>query len=223
MIHPIPPRTSGSHAQFGEDQIIQHILSAIGSTSRFLVDLGAHTMQGSNSRWFVEDGWDSIRLDGQDDPKANDIREHWILRDNIADLLHQYRCPQRFGFLSIDLDGNDYHILQAILQAGYRPDLICAEINPKWNADEAMVIEYNPEHRFTNNDYYGMGYAAAVSLGAAYGYSPVYLQDGVNVYLVRSEMIAEPIDLTAYIAKLPKRDWGHGDGVWIDLNQTETI
>ena len=50
------------------------------------------------------------------------IRNHFFTRENIVDLFQKYNVPRNvpFDFLSIDIDHNDFHVANAVLQAGYR-------------------------------------------------------------------------------------------------------
>jgi len=171
------------HSQNGEQAHILHYLDTIGLKTGHLVDLGAgdgYTM--SNTRALLERGWTGDLYDG--DPKgAKDVVKQWITKESVRALL-DCRCK----LLNIDLDGNDYWILEAMLNdTACVPDLIVCEINPIFQRDEAKVMPYNGSHVWDGTTYYGMSLAAAEQLGKQYGYTLVYLHAGINAFLLRND------------------------------------
>ena len=179
------------YSQNGEQHVILAVFEALGIEKGHLVDLGAgdgYTM--SNSRALLEKGWTGDLYDG--DPKgAKDVQQVWIDLEFLTDA-NGYRMIDPCHFLNIDLDGNDYHILERLLGVwcgSYcdMPDLIVCEINPIFARDEAKVMPYNPEHVWDGTTYYGMSLAAAEKLGKQYGYTLVYLHAGINAFLLRND------------------------------------
>ena len=168
------------HSQNGEQANILHYLDTIGLKTGHLVDLGAgdgYTM--SNTRALLERGWTGDLYDG--DPKgAKDVVKQWITKESVRALL-DCRCK----FLNIDLDGNDYWILEAMLKdTACVPDLIVCEINPIFQRDEANVMPYNGSHVWDGTTYYGMSLAAAEKLLAKYHYTLAYLHAGINAFFL---------------------------------------
>ena len=49
-------------------------------------------------------------------------------KNKLDNILKKYKFPKNFDFLSIDIDGNDYHIFKGLYI--YQPKLICIEFNP---------------------------------------------------------------------------------------------
>ena len=172
--------TMKDYSQNGEQAHILHYLDTIGLKKGHLVDLGAgdgYTM--SNTRALLERGWTGDLFDG--DPKgASFVHKQWIDLEEPP----VYQCD----FLNIDIDGNDYHILNRIL-AGMeqRPALIVAEINPVFLRNEAVVIPYNEAHVWQGDTYYGMSLAACEQLATQYGYTLAYLHAGINAFLLRND------------------------------------
>jgi hypothetical protein len=215
-----PALTFPTKSQFGEDQIAFSILSNIDKVTEkgFVVDIGANTFHGSNSKLFMEHGFDALRFDGKEDPNAEDLKVHWMTKDNIVELLKMYGCPKKFELLSIDVDGNDLYLLNEIWKAGYKPSLVIAEINPKFKREESFTIAYNENHTFQNNDYYGMSFEALKRVGKKYGYVPIYIHVGINAFFIRKELIeglGEPV-----INYTKKQDWPHKPGMqWIEVTE----
>lgn len=77
--------------------------------------------------------------------------------NSLANLLSRYNAPINFDFLSIDVDGNDYHIWASLSSNHcdlcdpmtrpclhqYRPSVVCIEFNPTIPNDIVFVQERN--------------------------------------------------------------------------------
>ena len=83
--------------------------------NKYLVDFGAGGLgcSMSNSRYLLEKGWTGLRMDGN--PMGDTtIMQEMITAENICDLFKKYNVPNEFDLLSIDIDGNDYWVWEAI-------------------------------------------------------------------------------------------------------------
>lgn len=206
-------KTKGIYSQFGEEPIWDFIFQNIGTTNKFLVDFGAGGLgcEMSNSRYLMEKGWSGLRMDGAPDPDT-DIKKEFITAENILELFKKYKVPQEFDFLSIDVDGNDYWILQKILSK-YAPRVICAEFNGTIANGISKAIKYNPKHTWQNNDYYGFSFEAGKKLGHQFDYSLVLQINSTNMYFIRKDLIdwQDEFGVTytpfPYHAHAPNRDW----------------
>lgn len=154
------------YSQCNEEAYISAILENLVSNNfeRFLVELGAWDgYHLSNTRYFIEQGFKAILIDG-DNHGNEEVKKHFINKENIVSLLEKYECPQCFDLLCIDLDGNDIYILEEILMVGYKPSLIVAEFNPIWKPNESRAITYDQNHTWSEDDYYGFSFAAGIKM-----------------------------------------------------------
>lgn len=179
------------YSQCGEEGILEFILNSIGHGNRFLVDIGAWDGTFlSNTKYFIEShGYRSLLMDGNNHG-SEEVKQEWITKDNICDLLAKYDCPESFSLLSFDLDGNDYDIISSILEK-YRPRMIVCEINTDIPLHESKKIKYNPDHRWGNDDYFGFSFSAALQLAKNNGYRVVH-QHMWNVYMVHEDFLSDP-------------------------------
>lgn len=173
------------YSQNGEEGVIEEIFRRIGTSNKFCVDLGAYNaIQSSNVAALLDDGWDGILIDGSaksENPRAI-VHNHFITAENVNDILMQYNCPEEFDFLSIDLDGNDYWIWNALR---FHPRVVCIEYNGHIPPDQSKVIEYEPNFISKNDDYFGASLAALSDLGNKKGYRLIYCDvAGVNAFFV---------------------------------------
>lgn len=129
------------HSQFGEDGCIAHIFKTIGVRSRLCVDFGAGdglSCSNTASLW-RDQGWKAVLVEPDagrfDDLEGNASPFDTIRRrdfvtpsgpSSIAAILAAERLPD-VDFMSIDVDGPDYHILRDL---ACRPRVICIEFNP---------------------------------------------------------------------------------------------
>ena len=62
--------------------------------------------------------------------------------ENINELLVEHGIRGEIGLLSIDIDGNDYWVLEAI--DAVSPAILIVEYNYRFGADRAVVVPYDP-------------------------------------------------------------------------------
>lgn len=179
------------YSQYGEELIISEIFRNIGVKSKYFVDFGAGDgLHLSNTRHLLEDGWNGLMMDG--DPKGSTIvHEEFITRDNIEQLFEKYRVPSCFDLLSIDMDGNDYWVLERILDI-YSPRVIVAEFNGTIPYGVDKVMKYNYLHQWNNDDYYGASFTALKRLGEQHGYVTIYQLATTNIFMVHKSELANP-------------------------------
>jgi len=176
------------YSQSGEEAYIDFILSNLPTKGEHLVELGAWDgFHLSNTRFLIEMGYNHLLIDG-DNRGNEEVKQHFILENNILDLLKQYNTPKEFDLLCVDIDGNDLYIIEKILTQ-YKPSLIVAEFNPIWQPHESMVIAYDENHRWNDDEYYGFSFLAGKKMAEKYGYVCVYQNDSLNMYFVREDMI----------------------------------
>lgn len=176
-------------SQAHEECYINHILKNIPSKNKFILELGAWDgYHLSNTRWFIDDlGYDALLIDG--DNHGNEaVHEHFITKENVTNLLSMYKCPKDFDFLCIDLDGNDIYILEEILKK-YSPSLIVAEFNPIFQPNESKAIEYNPNHQWENDNYYGFSFLAGIKMAEKHGYTCIFQNDNLNMYFLENQLL----------------------------------
>ena len=176
------------YSQCGEEGVLEALLLNLGETNRYLVDLGAGGAGAgySNTRLFLERGWRGARFDGEMSPG---VIGAWITAENVCDLLAKQNVPCEPDLLSLDLDGNDWYVLRALLRGGFAPRVLCCEINSTLPAEPPVVIDYDPAHAFDRTNYYGASLGAYRHLCEAHDYRLVYVQAALNAYFVPRELV----------------------------------
>lgn len=165
------------YSQHGEGKYLERIVSSIyGSNSKRFLDIGCGaTDELSNTRYLQDLGWTGRKLD----------RVHGDLV-TVENVLKYIDFSPYLEVLSIDIDGNDYHILFEILR-WLSPTVIVAEFNAHYT--DARTIKYEPEFEWQRDTYYGFTFDAGVKLADKFGYKVVFQNDNLNMYLVRKHLV----------------------------------
>jgi hypothetical protein len=176
------------YSQNGEEGYIGFILEHI-QHNNFLVDIGAGDgYHLSNSRYFIEKGYKAILIEASQNPNLSIINQK-VTVENIKGILEAHLCPKSFSFLSIDIDGNDYWIIQEILTY-YRPALIVAEFNAFLEKGQSLTIKYDREFTWAGDTYFGFTLEAIEKLAKENGYTAIFQNDNMNVYLLDNQFVS---------------------------------
>ena len=163
-------------SQKGQDSILKYIFDTIGTTDNYYVEFGAVDGDTSCNTWYFKnyENWSGLLLDTSYENLSINLHSHHITKDNICELFQKYNVPQKFDFLCVDIDGNDYWVLSEILKQ-YNPNVIMIETNVRFNPDQSVVMKYNANWNWNGYDWYGASPLAVKNLCEKYNYSPVYL------------------------------------------------
>ena len=171
---------------------------------KIFVEFGVENYTESNTRFLLmNDNWAGLVIDGSaknvDYIKKDDIywrfnlkaENAFINRENINDLIRQNGIEGEIGLLSIDIDGNDYWVWEAINVVV--PSIVVVEYNARFGPERAVTVPYDAAFVRTiahpSNIYYGASLAALCLLGKRKGYSFVGCNAaGNNAFFVRTEL-----------------------------------
>ena len=137
------------YSQNDEDGIIEEIFNRVGTTNKIFIEFGVENGLQCNSHYLLFKDWRGLWIDG-DETYVKEIREKFapviangklnvlhafITRENINELFVTGGVTGEIDLLSIDIDGNDWHVWRAINVV----------------APRVVVIEYNAKARSRNN------------------------------------------------------------------------
>ena len=116
----------------------------------------------------------------------------FIDRDNVNSLFASAGYTGEIGLLSVDIDGNDYWVWEAINVVD--PVLVVAEYNSVFGAEHAVTVPYNPAFDRTrshySNLYWGASLKALCLLAEKKGYAFVGCNSaGNNAHFVRKDRV----------------------------------
>lgn len=192
------------YSQNDEDGIIQEIFARVGVTNRYFVEFGVEGGLENNSLYLLLQGWKGLWLEGST-KRVQDIharfqtkidsgdlwvKEAFVGPENFTQLLNEASVPKEFDLLSIDIDGNDYHVLAAL--EGFSARVVVIEYNAKMRPPLKWVMKFNPTHGWDGTDYFGASLKSYELLLAKKGYALVGCNvTGANAFFVRKDLLAD--------------------------------
>jgi hypothetical protein len=192
-------------SQFGDDGIIQYLVHTLEPLERRFIEFGVQDYTESNTRFLLlNDNWQGLVLDGGAANVARIRSQDWfwrhdltavhsfIDRDNVNALFRKHDFSGPIGLLSIDLDGNDYWVWEAI--DAVAPAFVVCEYNAVFGASRAVTVPYDPLFDRTrahpSNLYWGASLKALCLLAERKGLAFVGANSaGNNAYFVRHERL----------------------------------
>src|SRR3569833_2789273 len=137
-----------------EEQIIAQLFTEhLPLRHEFCVDFGAGDgVTMSNSHFLLTGGWRGLAVEYAPESFAElarvyaksegvSLARRRVTPEGIEALLGAFDVPKNFDFLSLDIDGYDHFVLDALFQA-YRPTLVCTEINETFPPPVKFVVKY---------------------------------------------------------------------------------
>ena len=182
-------------SEHGEDGVIEKIFQTIGEGEKWCVELGALNGKHGSNVWHLikEKGWFGVLIEADrtyfeklqneyaDIDRAQCINAFVSFEgENSLDMLFaRTPLPHTFNLFSLDIDGNEYHLWDAM--AEYRPQVMVIEFNPSIPND---VVFIQPRDM---RIFQGSSLRAFVELGKKKGYELIATNE-VNAFFVLKEL-----------------------------------
>lgn len=198
------------YSQFGEDGVLQWLVARVPVAHEAFVEIGVESYRESNTRFLLEhDNWRGRIISSGTDHvrfiRGNAIGwrhsieavSAFVTRENVNSLLE--RLPHDIGLLSIDIDGNDYWVFDAV--SVISPRIVSVEYNSVFGASRAVAIPYDPAFKrmsaHPSGLYFGASLGAMCHVAARKGYRFVGSdRTGHNAFFVREDVAGELPALT---------------------------
>lgn len=181
------------YSQCGEDGVIKYLLGLAKIDRGYFVEFGAWDGKHlSNCAWLAEQGWSGCFIEG-DTARFQDLIQNYEKNKNVSTLnafvrskgddsldrlLDRVNAPPQITVLSVDIDGNDYHVWESL--ADHSALLCVIEFNPTIPANVAFVQDDEPGLNFGNS------LAALWELGDKKNYSLVAATDWNAFFMPKS-------------------------------------
>lgn len=191
-------------SQWGDDGIIQYLVSHLDISNKTFIEFGVENYIESNTRFLlINNNWKGYVLDGSSENIKyikNDFDISWAYElhaecafidcENINSLIEKSGFDNEVGLLSVDIDGNDYWVWKAINCIS--PIIVIVEYNSIFGKNTQWTIPYDPH--FIRKDkhssclYAGASLKAFVELGKEKGYNFIGCNSkGNNAYFLRKD------------------------------------
>lgn len=192
------------YSQNDEDGIIASIFKRIPHRRTF-IEIGVQDGRECNTHLLLIQGWRGawieadtemcarIRdgLGGAEFPGRFRLVEGFARADNAEELYRDvcsFIGADELDFFSLDIDGNDLFVLQAMLKARCRPSVICLEYNAAFPPPISVSVSHDEGRAWAADDYYGASLQAFADTCESNGYRLVTCSVvGSNAFFVRED------------------------------------
>jgi hypothetical protein len=189
-------------SQFGEDGVIERIFQTIGHRTKWCVEFGAWDGKHlSNTHVFMQQAWSGVFIEGDSErfkyltaTYAGNRNAHALCgmvgfdaeRNSLDSFLARTPIPKVFDLLSVDIDGNDWHVWQTLTE--YRSRVVVIEFNPTIPNDVFFVQDRDPKIN------QGCSLLALVELAKIKGYELIASTRHNGIFVVAEEFSAFGIE-----------------------------
>jgi hypothetical protein len=219
------------HAQNDEDGVIEYLFSRIPTRQSFFVEIGVgpafrggqtHSINDAelecNCLRLAERGWRGVFVDGGSKSPTVDVKHEFVTAENINEILERYSVPEDFDLFSLDIDGNDYWVWEALDR---QPSVVIVEYNATIAASESKTIVYDPSFSWGGHggtEYHGASLLALTRLGERKGYKLVYA-NGTNAFFVLADLFSNHEDFPYERLYVRRERYGpkRSDDIWQEV------
>jgi hypothetical protein len=189
------------------ERAIWTLLNKVGIDTKWCVDLGALDgyRRSNTHRLITEEGWKGVLIEAnplffeklqklyKDNDNVYAFNEYVSFEDVTLDsILERTPIPHDFDYLSIDIDGADYHVWDSL--KNYTPRVVEIEFNPSFPNDIKFV---QPRDMTV---FQGSSLRALNELAESKGYRLMAISEGVNALFVRNDLV--PADAPTHIDQI---------------------
>ena len=201
------------YSQFGEDGIVQYLARTVPVPNPVFVEFGVQDYRESNTRFLLlNNNWTGLVMDSSA-AGINAVRKDhpfyrhtlkavqaFIDRENINELISSNGISGDIGLLSVDIDGNDYWVWEAL--DAVNPRIVICEYDNMLGCDRAVVSPYDRTFDKLKAHYSflygGASLPALERLARARGYTLVGSNSaGNNAFFVRNDVLGSIPAVTA--------------------------
>lgn len=197
--------TAKFFSQFGEDGVLNEIFRRIGTTNSYFVEFGVgNGLENNTCFQLTVNNWQGAWIEGSPescqsirsgfskyiDKGRLRLKNTFITAENIESLFDELGVPTEFDLLSIDIDGNDYHIWKSIRK--FNPRVVVVEYNGSFGSTAEKVTDYSPSFVWDGSNHFGSSLKSFELLGKEKGYSLVGVDlAGINAFFVRTDLLKD--------------------------------
>jgi hypothetical protein len=193
------------YSQSDEDGILHEIFRRVGEGNRTFLEIGTGDGLENNTLFLLVQGWRGSWVEASArrvtaarrklapliETERLRVEQHVVTVADVDETIRSLAPSPQIDLLSVDIDGNDYHILRAIRSVV--PRVIVVEYNAKFPPDVPWVMEYDKAHRWDGSDYFGSSLRALEILLSERGYCLVACNLlGCNAFFVRNDLVSDP-------------------------------
>jgi hypothetical protein len=188
-------------SQNEEDGMLAEVFRRIGTKNKLFFEFGVgnglqnitfHMLLNGWKGWWIEINQPKVAFMRQYFSEAINngqliIDDSHIDADNINAVCDKLSIPNEIDLLSIDIDGNDYHVFERMKRVNAR--VVVLEYNPLYPPPMRLVGGYDPSYSYTEQSYIGASLQSLFELAESKGYQLVGTSiSGINAIFVRKDL-----------------------------------
>lgn len=185
-------------SQNGEDGVLVELLNRVGVGGRFFVEFGIQNGSEGNCVLLAElFGWSGVFVEADDDCFAELERRYrgypvrcvhdLVTADRVEAIFRDAGVPEEPDVVSIDIDGNDLYVWDAL--TSFRPRVVVIEYNSGIRAEGPVAQPHDPERGWDGSGAFGSSLAALDAVAARHGYRLAHTDlTGTNAFYVREDL-----------------------------------
>lgn len=202
-------------SQNEEDGMLAEVFRRIGETNRVFFEFGVGNGLQNITFHMLLNGWKGWWIE-INQPKLNFMRKYFsgaisegrlviddshIDAENINAVCEKLGIPEEIDLLSIDIDGNDYHVFDRMSRV--RARVVVLEYNPLYPPPMRLVGAYDPNYSYSDQTYIGASLQSLCDLAESKGYQLVGTSiSGINAIFVRKDLAKDKFATPATPAHL---------------------
>ncbi len=197
-------------SQNEEDGMLAEVFRRIGESNRVFFEFGVGNGLQNNTLCCLLRGWSGYWIEIHP-AKVEFIRNRFatpirngrlvldatpITAENINEVARRLGVPGEIDLLSVDIDGNDYHVFQALQEV--RARVVVLEYNPLYPPPMSVVTAYDADYTFREETYVGASLQSLTDLAEKKGYKLVGCSvSGINAIFVRADLASNKFSTPA--------------------------
>ena len=202
-----------------EDGLLFYIIIRLGIKNGRFVDIGSNDCINSNcANLAFNMGWSGLFIDGHEpnirigkklyaahkltQPYHNNFITEMVTPNSVNQLLEQQGFTGEIDFLSIDIDGDDYWIWQAIETIS--PKIVMIENHVEYGLNDVVVpMDATKQLRHQYNHYHGASPVAMCKLAARknyrliganrLGFNSIFLRNDIGLQTFKEIAVADTL------------------------------
>ena len=228
----------------GEAKKLIQLCEELEIYSGYYVDIGASDGWSSSSTYpFAKSkrfSGLSVELDDKKFKKMKFIYKKFnnthlsnskVTPENVVNLLKEFKVPQNFDVLNLDIDSYDLFVIKKLLNS-YQPKIVSMEINEKIPPPIYFTVTYDENHFWKADHFFGCSIQAAYDELRKFDYKLYTLVYNNAIFIPNDSTVNIPnlsvseIYKEGYVEKSDRKEkfsYNNDVDVLLDMNQEEAL